>query len=66
MIFTAVQSTFNDAVRFGLPARPRTTTSVRPGRLRSHASIALTLDTYSHVLPGMGGEAASAIEDALG
>lgn len=33
--------------------------------LLGHASIALTLDTYSHVLPGMGG-AAGAIDEALG
>jgi integrase len=30
-----------------------------------HASVAITLDTYSHMLPGMGGEAATAMEDAL-
>jgi integrase len=30
-----------------------------------HASIAITLDTYSHVLPNMQGEAAKAMEDAL-
>lgn len=30
-----------------------------------HASVTITLDTYSHVLPGMQDEAASAIEDAL-
>jgi integrase len=34
--------------------------------LLGHASIALTLDTYSHVLPGMDGGTASAMEDALG
>jgi integrase len=34
-------------------------------KLLGHASIALTLDTYSHVLPGMGG-ASSAMEEALG
>ncbi len=33
--------------------------------LLGHASIALTLDTYSHVLPGMGG-AAGAMHEALG
>ena len=33
--------------------------------LLGHASIALTLDTYSHVLPGMSG-AASAMNEALG
>jgi integrase len=33
--------------------------------LLGHASIAQTLDTYSHVLPGMGGGIAGAIEDAL-
>jgi integrase len=30
-----------------------------------HSSIAITLDTYSHVIPGMGDGAASAMEDAL-
>ncbi len=33
--------------------------------LLGHASIAQTLDTYSHVLPGMGG-IAGAMDDALG
>jgi integrase len=30
-----------------------------------HSTVAITLDTYSHVLPGMGDQAASAMEDAL-
>jgi integrase len=30
-----------------------------------HATVAITLDTYSHVLPGMGDHAATAMEDAL-
>ena len=34
--------------------------------LLGHASITLTLDTYSHVLPGMDGAAASAMDEALG
>ncbi len=34
--------------------------------LLGHASVAITLDTYSHVLPGMGGEAADAMSEALG
>jgi integrase len=33
--------------------------------LLGHASVAITLDTYSHALPGMGGEAADAIEELL-
>jgi integrase len=33
--------------------------------LLGHASIAQTLDTYSHVLPGMGRGAIDAMEDAL-
>ncbi len=33
--------------------------------LLGHASIAITLDTYSHVLPGMGDAAAGAMESAL-
>jgi integrase len=30
-----------------------------------HTTIAITLDTYSHVLPNMQSEAAKAMEDAL-
>ncbi len=33
--------------------------------LLGHSNIAITLDTYSHVLPGMGDEAAGAMENAL-
>jgi integrase len=33
--------------------------------LLGHASIAITLDTYSHMLPGMGDQTATAMEDAL-
>ncbi len=33
--------------------------------LLGHANIAITLDTYSHVVPGMGDLAARAMEDAL-
>jgi len=31
-----------------------------------HSSIAITLDTYSHVIPGPGEAAAREMEDALG
>ena len=34
--------------------------------LLGHASVSITLDIYSHMLPGMGSEAADAIGDALG
>ena len=33
--------------------------------LLGHASVAFTLDIYSHMLPGMGGQTATAMEDAL-
>jgi integrase len=33
--------------------------------LLGHATISITLDTYSHVLPGTGGAAAGAMDDAL-
>jgi integrase len=33
--------------------------------LLGHANIAITLDTYSHVIPGMGNRTARAMEDAL-
>ena len=31
-----------------------------------HSSIVITLDTYSHVIPGLGDAAALAMEDAWG
>ena len=34
--------------------------------LLGHDSVAITLDNYSHMLPGMGGEAAHALRKALG
>jgi integrase len=34
--------------------------------LLGHATISITLDTYSHVLPGMGDAAAGAMDEALG
>jgi integrase len=34
--------------------------------LLGHASVAITLDTYSHMLPGMGSEAADAMGGVLG
>src|SRR5215217_599275 len=34
--------------------------------LLGHASVAITLDTYSHMLPGMGSEAADAMDEMLG
>ncbi len=33
--------------------------------LLGHANIAITLDTYSHVIPGMGDQTAKAMQDAL-
>jgi len=33
--------------------------------LLGHASIAITLDTYSHAVPGMGDQTTTAMEDAL-
>jgi integrase len=33
--------------------------------LLGHANVAITLDTYSHVIPGMGEQTARAMEDAL-
>jgi hypothetical protein len=54
----------------GAPYRPCIPLYKRDGDagdddLSGHASVAITLDTYSHKLPGMGGEAATAIEDVL-
>ncbi len=33
--------------------------------LMGHASVAITLDTYSHAVPGMGAQTAAAMEDVL-
>ena len=33
--------------------------------LLGHATVAITLDTYSHVMPGMGDQTARAMEEAL-
>jgi integrase len=33
--------------------------------LLGHASVAITLDTYSHVVPNMGDHTARAMEDVL-
>ncbi len=33
--------------------------------LLGHATVAITLDTYSHIIPGMGEQTATAMEDAL-
>ena len=35
-------------------------------KMLGHTSIAIMLDTYSHVIPGLGETAAIAIEDVLG
>ena len=34
--------------------------------LLGHSTLAITLDTYPHVPPGMGGAAAEAMDEALG
>jgi integrase len=33
--------------------------------LLGHATIAITLDTYSHVMPGMGNQTAAAMDEVL-
>jgi integrase len=33
--------------------------------LLGHATIAITLDTYSHVLPGMGDQTMTAMDEVL-
>ncbi len=33
--------------------------------LLGHATISITLDTYSHVLPGIGDQAANVMDEAL-
>jgi integrase len=34
--------------------------------LLGHANISITLDTYSHVIPGMGNQTVSAMEEVFG
>ncbi len=48
--------------------RPRLGRGVHPKfvqELLGHATIAITLDNYSHVLPGMGDQTAAAMENVL-
>jgi integrase len=48
---------------------PPFTKNVHPKFVRDlpgHARAAITLDTYSRMLPGMGGEAADAMGETLG
>ena len=33
--------------------------------LLGHSNVSITLDTYSHILPGMGDQVSSAIDDVL-
>jgi Phage integrase family len=45
------------------------TRSVHPkivSEMLGHSSVSITLDTYSHVIPGLGEVAANAMEEALG
>jgi integrase len=35
-------------------------------QMLGHSSVSITLDVYSHVIPGLGEVAANAMEDALG
>ena len=66
--------------RAKLPAKTRphdlgrTRATLLPGKgahpevvqeLLGHATISITLDTYSHVLPGMGDQAADMMDEAL-
>jgi hypothetical protein len=41
------------------------TSSRQKSEMLGHSSIAITLDVYSHVIPGLGEAAALAMEDAL-
>ena len=34
--------------------------------LLGHANISITLDTYSHVIPGMGNQTVAAMEEVFG
>ena len=43
------------------PLMPQAEGRSRPG----HATMAIALDTYSHVIPSMGEQTATAMEDAL-
>ncbi len=50
-------------------ATPLLTKGVHPkivSEMLGHSSVSITLDVYSHVIPGLGDVATSAMEDALG
>ena len=51
-------------LRYNTP-HGRQAPKVRPGTLRPRRSINFTLDTYSHVIEGMDGGLADAMDDAL-
>jgi integrase len=56
-----------------IPAQERIPTDAAPPRthlllvqeLLGHATVAMTLDRYSHVMPGMGEQTAAAMDAAL-
>ena len=51
------------------PVGPLLTKGVHPkivSETLGHSSVSITLDVYSHVIPGLGDAAALAIEDVLG
>ena len=52
----------------GTPAPPCCSKGMHPKlvqELLGHANVSITLDTYSHVLPGMGDGFADAMDNAL-
>ena len=73
MTVDGLDSSFDCVFMIGIHARAGTAGGVMDHtwcpkfvqELLGHASVAITLDTYSHVIDGMGDQTATAMEDAL-
>jgi hypothetical protein len=65
----ALRTTLNDAAKWGVVTRNSYRRKGSPPRRHGdtgHSQISLTLDTYSHVLPALGAEAASKMDLLVG
>jgi hypothetical protein len=61
IVITSLEASQAGALHLGRSVRPKLMQE-----LLGHATVAMTPDTSSHMLPGMGCEAAEAIGEALG
>jgi integrase len=68
-VWSARKRSYSVSKRRRTCAKLLLTKSVHPkivSEMLGHSSIAITLDIYSHVIPGLGDVAATAMEDVLG